>query len=804
MEFSHKAIEKKWQVIWKKNNAFATKDNSDKKAYILDMFPYPSGAGLHVGHTKGYTATDIYSRFKRLNGYDVLHPMGYDAFGLPAEQYALKTGNDPRDFTIKNIEVFRTQLEKMGYSYDPNKEVITSDPNYYKITQQIFIKLYKKGLAEIRNVNVNWCPELGTALANEEVINKDGKMISEVGGFEVFKKPMRQWVLKITDYAERLLKGLDNIDMPKSIKDLQKNWIGKSEGAIVEFDVKNSEKKLNVFTTRIDTIYGVTYLVVAPENEIVSELTTEDNKKDVDEYVSKTLSKSDIERQDESKPKSGVFIGSYAINPITKEEIPVWISDYVLNDYATGVIMAVPAHDPRDWEFAKKFKLPIKFVLKADDESKAFIGKSEYINSKLIEGMDVIKAKDILIKFLAEYKKASVKVNYKLRDWLFSRQRFYGEPFPVAFDNNQNIVLLEKSLPVELPKTDYIKPSGTGESPLANIKDWLNIEVDGKKLVRETNTMPQSAASSWYHLAYILAKAPNQFTDLESPEAMKLFKKWLPVDLYIGGQEHAVGHLLYIRFWHQVLFDLGIVPTQEPFNKLINQGMVLDNNGTKMSKSKGNVVNPDDIIESHGADALRLFIAFMGPIEASLQWSEDGLDSSRKWIDRVYRMINTFEITNKNDGSLEVAYNKMVKNFGQMINDYKFNTAISQLMVFVNEVYAQQKPIYIEYLKNFLIMLSIITPHVCEELWEKLNQKGSVCDQTWPKFDESKLIENTVTIAVQINGKLRATFKVNRGTKSPELLKTAKLIDLIKNQLEDKTLIKEIAVPDRIVNFVIK
>lgn len=804
MEFSHKAIEKKWQKTWKENNAFATRNNSDKKAYILDMFPYPSGAGLHVGHTKGYTATDIYSRFKRLNGYDVLHPMGYDAFGLPAEQYALKTGNDPREFTIKNIEIFRKQLEKMGYSFDPNKEIITSDPNYYKITQQIFIKLYKKGLAEIRNVNVNWCPELGTALANEEVINENGKMVSEVGGFEVIKKPMRQWVLKITDYAERLLKGLDDVDMPKSIKDLQRNWIGKSEGALVEFDVKNSDKKLNVFTTRVDTIYGVTYLVVAPENELVLQLTTADNKKAVEDYVTKTLSKSDIERQDESKPKSGVFIGSYAINPVTKEEVPVWISDYVLNDYATGVVMSVPAHDPRDWEFAKKFNLPIKFVLKAEDESKPFVGKSEYVNSKLIEGMDVTKAKDTLIKYLAKEKKASVKINYKLRDWLFSRQRFYGEPFPVAFDDNNNIVLLENELPVELPKTDYIKPSGTGESPLANIKEWLNIEVDGKKLIRETNTMPQSAASSWYHLAYILATAPNQFIDLESPEAKKLFKKWLPVDLYVGGQEHAVGHLLYIRFWHQVLFDLGIVPTPEPFNKLINQGMVLDNSGTKMSKSKGNVVNPDDIIESHGADALRLFIAFMGPIDASLQWSEDGLDSARKWIDRVYRMVSTFEITTKNDGSLDVAYNKMVKNFGQMVNDYKFNTAISQLMVFVNEIYSQHKPIYIEYLKNFLVILSIITPHVCEELWEKLNQKGSVCDQSWPTFDEKKLIENTVTIAVQINGKLRATFETKRGTKSPELLAFAKAIESIKTQLEDKIILKEISVPDRIVNFVIK
>ncbi|WP_338983753.1 leucine--tRNA ligase [Spiroplasma endosymbiont of Othius punctulatus] len=804
MEFSHKAIEKKWQKFWKENNAFATKNKSDKKAYILDMFPYPSGAGLHVGHTKGYTATDIYSRFKRLNGYDVLHPMGYDAFGLPAEQYALKTGNDPRDFTIKNIENFRVQLEKMGYSYDPNKEIITSDPNYYKTTQWIFIQLYKKGLAEIRNVNVNWCPELGTALANEEVINVDGKMVSEVGGFEVFKKPMRQWVLKITEYADRLLKGLDDIDMPKSIKDLQKNWIGKSEGTLIEFDVKNTNKKLNVFTTRIDTIYGVSYLVVAPENKIVEEITIDSKKKEVEQYVSKTLSKSDIERQDESKPKSGVSIGQYAINPITKEEVPIWISDYVLNDYATGIVMAVPAHDSRDWEFAKKFKLPIKFVLKAEDESKAFIGKSEYVNSKLIEGMNFEKAKETLVKLLSKENKGSIKVNYKLRDWLFSRQRFYGEPFPVAFDDEQNIVLLEKSLPVELPKTDYIKPSGTGESPLANIKEWLNIDLDNKKLVRETNTMPQSAGSSWYHLAYILAKGPNEFINIDSPEAKKLFKKWLPVDLYLGGQEHAVGHLLYIRFWHQVLFDLGIVSTPEPFNKLINQGMVLDNSGTKMSKSKGNVVNPDDIIESHGADALRLFIAFMGPIEASLQWSESGLDSARKWIDRVYRMVDTFEISKTNDGSLDVAYNKMVKSFGQMISDYKFNTAISQLMVFVNEIYSQQKQVYIEHIKNFLIMLSIITPHICEELWQKIGQKNSVCDQVWPTFDDKKLVDNVVTIAVQINGKLRATFETARGTKSNVILDMAKKIDSIQTQLENKKIIKEIAVQDKIVNFVIK
>ncbi|AGR40852.1 leucine--tRNA ligase [Spiroplasma taiwanense] len=805
MQFSHKSIEKKWQKFWEENQTFKTTNSNEKKAYVLDMFPYPSGAGLHVGHPKGYTATDIFARMKRMQGYDVLHPIGWDAFGLPAEQYALKTGNDPREFTDKNIIIFRNQLKKLGFSYDYNKEVNTSHPNYYKITQWIFQQLYKKGLAEVKEVNVNWCEELGTVLANEEVILSNGKMVSDIGGFDVIKKPMKQWVLKITQYADRLLDGLENLNWPNSVKELQKNWIGKSEGVLIKFKIKESNEEIEVFTTRPDTIFGVSYIVLAPENEKVLKICSNNFQNEIENYIQNTKTKTDVERQDDSKEKTGLYLGCHAINPITNEEVPIWISDYVLNDYATGAVMAVPAHDERDWKFATKYNLSIKFVLETKDKSKAFVGESEHINSDFLNGLDRKNAIKLVIDKLEKENNGKKQINYKLRDWLFSRQRFYGEPFPVIFLDNGDIALIdEKDLPLMLPKTDYIKPSGTGESPLANIKEWVNIKYNGLNAKRETNTMPQWAGSCWYYLAYILTTSPNNLIDITSEEAMQLFKKWLPVDLYIGGQEHAVLHLLYARFWHQVLFDLNVVPTPEPFQKLINQGMILTDKGEKMSKSKGNVINPDEIIESHGADTLRLYEVFMGPLEASLPWSFKGLDGSRKWLDRVYRLIEDIKLTDENNGNLDFIYNDVVKKTTQMIEDCKFNTAVSQLMVFINAVYKENSAIYKPYIFNFVKMLSLYAPHLAEELWSMLGNKTSVCLESWPVFDETKLLLSNVVIAVQINGKLKSTFEVEKGTSIEELIKLAKNILNVKETIHGKTIIKEIAVLDKIVNIVIK
>lgn len=805
MEFSHKSLEKKWQKYWEEKNTYKTTNKNEKKAYILDMFPYPSGAGLHVGHPKGYTATDVFARMRVLQGYDVLHPIGYDAFGLPAEQYALKTGNDPREFTNKNIVIFRNQLKTLGFSYDYNKEINTSNPNYYKITQWIFQQLYKKGLAEIREANVNWCKELGTVLSNEEVINVDGKMVSEVGNFDVVKKPMKQWVLKITKYADRLLKGLDSLDWPNSVKELQKNWIGKSEGVLVSFKCENSAATIEVFTTRADTIFGVSYITLAPEHPLVLTISSKEKQDEVKKYIELSKTKSDIDRQDDSKPKTGVFSGSYAINPITKEKTPIWISDYVLSDYGSGAVMAVPAHDERDWKFANKFNLKIKFVIESKDTTKPFVGEGKHINSDFLNNLNREAAIKIATKKLKELKLGKEKVNYKLRDWLFSRQRFYGEPFPIIFTEDGQIALVdEKDLPLELPKTEYIKPSGTGESPLANLKEWVNIIHNGKKAKRETNTMPQWAGSCWYYLGYILTKAPNELIDLNSKEAMELFKKWLPVDLYIGGQEHAVLHLLYARFWHQVLFDLKIVPCPEPFQKLINQGMILADNGEKMSKSKGNVINPDEIVESHGADTLRLYELFMGPIEASLPWSFKGLDGARKWIDRVYRMIDSIQLTDKNNKNLDFVYNDVVQKVSKMIEDCKFNTAISQLMVLVNAFYKEGAIIYKPYIEGFIIMLSTYTPHLAEELWEKIGNKASVCHQKWPTIDSKKLVTSTTTIAIQINGKLKATIDMKKGTAKEKVLLQVKKIDNVSKILSENTIIKEIVIPDKVVNFVIK
>ncbi|PPE06124.1 leucine--tRNA ligase [Williamsoniiplasma lucivorax] len=804
MDFSHKAIEKKWQKIWKEKDVYQTTSNKDKKAYILDMFPYPSGSGLHVGHVKGYTATDVFSRFRRMQGYDVLHPIGWDAFGLPAEQYALSTGNDPREFTLKNIDTFRTQLQTLGFGYDFNKEVNTAHPEFYKTTQWIFEQLYKLGLAELRDIEVNWSQDLGTVLANDEVEIKDGIMVSERGGYPVVKKTMKQWVLKITAYAEKLLAGLETLDWPQSVKELQKNWIGKSEGVEISFKTQTGVD-LKVFTTRADTIYGATYLVLAPEHEAVHLISTSNQLSEVETYIKQTKQKSEIDRKDDSKPKTGVFTGAYAINPITKEAIPVWIADYVLNDYGSGAVMAVPAHDPRDWEFATKFNLAIKFVLAAKDQSKAFVGEAKHINSDFLDGLDRQEANRKILERLEAENLGIKKINYKLRDWLFSRQRFYGEPFPVYYTNDGNIGLIDvKDLPVTLPQTSYIKPSGTGESPLANVKEWVEIEVNGQKVKRETNTMPQSAGSSWYYLAYILTDQPNQLIDLESEEAKARFNKWMPVDLYIGGQEHAVGHLLYARFWNHVLYDLGILKTQEPFQKLYNQGMILGPDGKKMSKSWGNVINPDDVIQSHGADALRLYEMFMGPLDASLPWSYDGLDAALKWLNRVFRLVNNTTFSTTNNQELDFVYHDVVKKVTIMVDELKLNTAISQLMVLMNAFYKYEpSTIYQPYIEGFVKMLALFAPHLAEEIWSILGHETSLVNEAWPIYDETKLIASTVTIAFQVNGKLRGTKEVAIGLDKETLIKLAKSDENVDKFIKNKKIVKEIVIFDKIVNIVV-
>ncbi len=633
MAFDHQQIEKKWQKYWLENKTFKTSDDSSKpKYYALDMFPYPSGAGLHVGHPEGYTATDIVSRMKRMQGYRVLHPMGWDAFGLPAEQYALNTGNDPREFTDININTFRQQIQSLGFSYDWDKELNTTDPKYYKWTQWIFTQLYNMGLAEIKDIEVNWCEGLGTVLANEEVLNVNGKMVSERGEHPVIKKPMKQWVLKITHYAERLLEDLEGLDWTESIKDMQRNWIGKSEGALINFKVDGTDASFDVFTTRPDTVFGITYVVLAPEHPLVSEITTPEYQEAVHAYQESSKAKSDLERTELNKEKSGVPTGAFAIHPITGEKVPVWIGDYVLASYGTGAVMAVPAHDERDYEFANKYDLPIKQVIEGDLSEGAFTGDGAHIESDFINGMNNAEAKTAVIDWLEAHDCGSRKVNYKLRDWLFSRQRYWGEPFPVILLEDGTMSVLEADqLPLELPVMDNIKPSGTGESPLANATEWLEVvREDGVKGRRETNTMPQWAGSCWYYIGYIL-KQGNDYVGLNTEEAKQLLKEWLPVHLYIGEAEHAVLHLLYARFWHKVLFDLGIVETKEPFQRLFNQGMILGENNEKMSKSKGNVVNPDDIVESHGADTLRLYEMFMGPLDAAIAWSTEGLDGSRRF-----------------------------------------------------------------------------------------------------------------------------------------------------------------------------
>ncbi|MTT32553.1 leucine--tRNA ligase [Terrilactibacillus sp. BCM23-1] len=804
MAYNHKVIEPKWQKYWEEHETFKTDDQSNKKKfYALDMFPYPSGKGLHVGHPEGYTATDILSRMKRMQGFEVLHPMGWDAFGLPAEQYALDTGNDPSEFTKKNIETFKGQIKSLGFSYDWDREVNTTDPDYYKWTQWIFLQLYKKGLAYVDEVPVNWCPALGTVLANEEVI--DGK--SERGGHPVIRKPMRQWMLKITAYADRLLDDLEELDWPESVKDMQRNWIGKSEGANITFSIEGHDDKITVFSTRPDTLFGASFLVLAPEHKLVDKITTTDQKSEIDAYRNEVATKSDLERTELNKDKTGAFTGSYAINPANGEKCPIWIADYVLVTYGSGAVMAVPGHDQRDYEFAQKFDLPIYEVVEGGDISKeAYTEDGKHINSDFLNGMKKNEAIPAMIQWLEEHDAGSKKITYRLRDWLFSRQRYWGEPIPIIhYEDGTSRPVDEKDLPLMLPKTDEIKPSGTGESPLANIEDWVNV-VDpetGLKGRRETNTMPQWAGSCWYYLRYI---DPHNKEALADPEKLK---KWLPVDVYIGGAEHAVLHLLYARFWHKVLYDLGIVPTKEPFQKLFNQGMILGSNHEKMSKSKGNVVNPDDIVQSHGADTLRLYEMFMGPLDAAIAWSEEGLDGSRRFLDRVWRLIVTDDnqvadkISNQatKDTAFERVYHQTVKKVTEDFENLHFNTAISQMMIFINEAYKQdQLPLYM--IEEFVKLLSPVAPHMTEEIWSILGHQASIQTSQWPTFDASKLEDTQVDVVVQINGKVRAKLRIEKGTAKDVLEKQAFEDATVQEWLKDKTIRKVIVVPNKIVNIV--
>ncbi|OYS60634.1 leucine--tRNA ligase [Limosilactobacillus reuteri] len=806
MAYDHKTIEKKWQKFWKKNETFKADLNKDqKKYYALDMFPYPSGQGLHVGHPEGYTATDVMSRMKRMQGFNVLHPMGWDAFGLPAEQYALKTGHNPKDFTNKNIDHFRDQIQSLGFSYDWDREVNTTDPKFYKWTQWIFEQLYKKGLAYESEIMVNWAPDFmgGTVVANEEV--EDGK--TKRGGYPVYRKPMRQWVLKITAYADRLIDDLDLVDWPESVKEMQRNWIGRSEGASVFFPVVGDEDtKIEVFTTRADTLFGASYVVLAPEQELVDQLTTPEHKAEVEKYKEEASRRSDLERTDLNKDKTGVFTGSYVINPVNGEKLPIWISDYVLASYGTGAVMAVPSGDQRDYDFATKFDLPIKPIIEGADVSEgAFDGDGKHINSGFLDGLNIADAKQKMIDWLEEHDAGHKKVNYRLRDWIFSRQRYWGEPIPVIhWDDGTTSLVPEDELPLELPKTDNIEPSGTGESPLANVEDWVNVyDENGRHGLRETNTMPQWAGSSWYWLRYT---DPHNDEEFASKEALDY---WSPVDLYVGGAEHAVLHLLYARFWHKVLYDLGLVPTKEPFMKLVNQGMILGSNHEKMSKSKGNVVNPDDIVDQYGADTLRLYEMFMGPLEESVPWGEKGLHGANKWIQRVWRLLMDDNnhlrdrVSTFNDGKLTKVYNQTVKKVTEDYERMHFNTAISQLMVFVNEAY-KVDDLPVEYMKGFIKMIAPIMPHMAEELWSQFGESNTITYQPWPTYDPKALVEDEVEMIVQVNGKVRAKIKMAKDTDRDEAQQLALANEHVKKFTDGKDIKKVIVVPNKIVNIVAK
>ncbi|MDD5064140.1 MAG: leucine--tRNA ligase [Phycisphaerae bacterium] len=845
--YNFNEIEKKWQRFWEENKTFKARDcdNSRCKYYVLDMFPYPSAAGLHVGHPEGYTASDIVSRYKRMKGFNVLHPMGWDAFGLPAEQYAVATGTHPAQTTQKNIDGMRRQIESLGFSYDWDREVNTTDPNYYKWTQWIFLKFYnsyfdedeqkakpieelpiQKDLSEEGKrifidghrlayedfAPVNWCPELGTVLANEEVVGG----VSERGGHPVIRRPMRQWMLRITKYCERLLKGLDEVDWPHSIKKLQQDWIGKSIGAEVDFKVDGYDiKPIRVFTTRPDTLFGATYMVLAPEHEHVDMITTDKYINAVEDYKFKALNKSDLDRTDLAKEKTGVFTGAYAINPVNNEKIPIWISDYVLISYGTGAIMSVPAHDERDFEFAKKFDLQIIPVVEPDDREQAelvkkgqfcFIGDGKAINSGRFSGLTTAQFKEQITNWLAEKGLGGKAVNYKLRDWLFSRQRYWGEPFPILHaEDGRRIALTKEDLPLRLPEVDDYKPSGDGEPPLAKTTDWVNVTLaDGVKAKRETNTMPQWAGSCWYYLRYLDPENPRQGWDPEKE------KYWMPVDLYIGGAEHAVLHLLYSRFWHKLLFDLGFVSTKEPFKKLVNQGMILGEDGQKMSKSRGNVINPDKVVADYGADSMRLYEMFMGPLESMKPWSMQGVEGVFRFLKRTWSMIVDEDIgelvenikdADADETTLRLLH-QTIKKVGDDIETFGFNTAISQMMIFVNHLSKQEiRPKSV--VEKFLLVLAPFAPHIAEELWERLGHTNTLAYEPWPEYDVRIIKEKEIELVIQVNGKIKDRIVVSADADEEQIKQKALAGEKVKKALDGKEPKKIIVIKSRLVNIVI-
>lgn len=832
-------IEPKWQSFWDEDQTFLTPETLDgPKFYVLDMFPYPSGNGLHVGHPEGYTATDIMARFKRAKGFNVLHPMGWDAFGLPAEQYAIQTGTHPAKTTQENIANFKRQLKSLGFSYDWTHEVDTTDPHYYKWTQWIFLQLYKRGLAYVAEVPVNWCPALGTVLANEEVING----VSERGGHPVIRKPMKQWMLKITAYADRLLDDLEQLDWPHSIKEMQRNWIGKSIGADIDFQVDGHNAKIRVYTTRPDTLFGATYMVLAPEHELVQTLTTDEQKEKVEAYIEAAARKSELERTELDKSKTGVFTGAHAINPANGEKVPIWIADYVLVSYGTGAIMAVPGHDTRDWEFAKVHGLPIVEVIKGGDvEKEAYTdnAEGEMVNSGQFNGLSPAEGKPAITKWLEEQGLGQKSINYRLRDWLFSRQRYWGEPFPVYFDEDGNHhPLPEEKLPLLLPELEDFKPSEEDATPLSKATDWTSFKgEDGKTYTRETNTMPQWAGSCWYYLRFIDPKNPNAAWDPAKE------KYWMPVDLYVGGAEHAVLHLLYARFWHKVLYDAGFVSTVEPFQKLVNQGLITaysfkDSRGAyvhvdlvdfdggkavhketgeelafqeeKMSKSKRNVINPDNIIRDYGADSFRLYEMFMGPLEMSKPWNTKSIEGVRRFLERAWRLVvdeETGENMPSEDGFGEDEvlreYHKCVKGVTEDVEEMRFNTAISKMMVLVNALTPlEKKPRGA--VEGFLKLLAPFAPHVAEELWRRLGHEQSVSRESWPTFDPELCKDDQIEFVVQVNGKKRAAMMLSADVDKAAALEAAKTHEGVVPYLENAQVVKEIFVPKRLVNLVVK
>ena len=813
MSYDHKSIESKWQKFWSENQTFKSEDISTNKPkyYVLDMFPYPSGAGLHVGHALGYVATDIVARYKRMKGFNVLHPMGWDAFGLPAEQYAIKTGTHPKETTHQNVSNFKKQINSLGFSYDWSREINTTDPNYYKWTQWIFMQLYNKGLAYEQEVAVNWCPELKAVLANEEVVN--GK--SDIGGHPVVRLPMRQWILKITDYAESLLDGLDDLDWPENIKELQKNWIGKSEGVELGFDIDGHNDTINVYTTRPDTLFGASYMVLAPEHTLIHSIVTDEQRSKVEAYIEETKKKSDFDRTEVNKDKTGVFTGSYAINPFSKEKIEIWIADYVLISYGTGAIMAVPGHDERDWEFASKYNLPIVEVVEGGDVSKAAYtakGNAKIINSSndktlSMDGLSVDQAIKEAILFIEKNSIGKATVNYKLRDWLFSRQRYWGEPFPLIHKDDSVELIQEKDLPVMLPEVENYKPSDDGKSPLSLVKNWVEVKDESDNIIglRETNTMPQWAGSCWYFLRFT---DPNNTNEAWSKEKENY---WMPVDLYIGGQEHAVLHLLYSRFWHHVLYDLDLVSTKEPFKKLYNQGMILGDDGTKMSKSRGNVINPEEIMDEYGSDSMRLYEMFMGPLNKSKPWSTKGLQGCYRFVNKLWSIIvdengnlsSKIVDSDEEDKDTLFLHHQTIKKLGEDIENLHFNTAVSQLMIYCNHL-QKCSTVSKKLIEELVIILSPFVPHLSEEFWSLLGHSETITYQPWPKFDEGLIQLDEVTIAVQVNGKLRANINIAKDSDEKDVISEAMSLENVEKFTSEGNVVKTIYVPNRLLNFVVK